>query len=87
MMKYFQTCIFLVFPWKNNLGQPEAEMGTFLSRRSTDFSKRRAARGLGSGRSSPIAAVAGAKLRRRRRVAELIAVVVVAVAGAVAYVP
>jgi hypothetical protein len=72
MMNDFQTCIFLVFPWKNNLGQPEAEMGTFLSRRSTDFSKRRAARGLGSRRSSP-------NRRRRwslapataRRVAEL----------------
>ena len=53
MMNDFQMCIFLVFPWKNNLGQPEAEMGTFLSRRSTNFSKRRAARGLGSRRSSP----------------------------------
>jgi hypothetical protein len=33
--------IFSVFPWKNNLGQPEAEMGTFRSQRSTNFSKRR----------------------------------------------
>jgi len=36
-MLHFQMRIFLVFPWKKNLGRPEAEMGTFLSQRSTDF--------------------------------------------------
>ena len=30
-MLHFQVCIFLVFPWKRNLGKPEAEMGTFLT--------------------------------------------------------
>ena len=30
-MLHFQMRIVLVFPWKHNLGQPEAEMGTFLT--------------------------------------------------------
>ena len=61
MMNDFQMCIFLVFPWKKDLGRPEAEMGTFLSQRSTDFFLKGALRAVWDlEEAHQLAAVAGA---------------------------
>jgi hypothetical protein len=68
-MNDFQMCIFLVFPWKKDLGRPEEELKKWA---------------LSSVREAPIFLKGALRAVWEVEEAELIAVVVVAAADAVA---